>query len=38
MQKALLFVQKHEKTARFSGGLVVGLGGLEPLTFTMSIR
>ena len=28
----------QEKTARESGGLLVGLGGLEPLTFTMSIR
>ena len=30
--------QRQEKTARESGGLLVGLGGLEPLTFTMSIR
>ena len=35
LRKAM-FVQYKEKTARESGGLLVGLGGLEPLTFTMS--
>ena len=35
---ALYEVFGIQKTAQLSGGLMVGLGGLEPLTFTMSIR
>lgn len=33
---ALYEVFGIQKTAQLSGGLMVGLGGLEPLTFTMS--
>ena len=36
LHKQTGYLRKDEKTARESGGLLVGLGGLEPLTFTMS--